>query len=65
MGGMDQMLDELGLELVGHHHSGIDDSRNIAKICHELMKLATDVTVPTKIRERRFWYPEHKLPLFL
>mmetsp|Transcript_43232 Transcript_43232/g.117012 ORF Transcript_43232/g.117012 Transcript_43232/m.117012 type:complete len:153 (-) Transcript_43232:480-938(-) len=30
--GMDGMLSELRIELVGHHHLGIDDSRNIAKI---------------------------------
>jgi len=26
------MLTKLGLELTGRHHSGIDDTRNIAKI---------------------------------
>lgn len=30
--GMTEMLDGLGLPLVGHHHSGLDDSRNIAQI---------------------------------
>ena len=30
--GMDGMLDQLGIELVGHHHLGIDDSRNIARV---------------------------------
>lgn len=29
---MPDMLDSLGLELVGRHHSGIDDARNIARI---------------------------------
>lgn len=28
--GMEQMLKLCGLELIGKHHSGIDDSRNIA-----------------------------------
>lgn len=60
-GGMDKMLDELGLKLTGHHHSGIDDSRNIVKICRELMKRKTDVTEPTKIREQKLWYREHNL----
>ena len=36
--GMDKMLDHLGLQLDGKHHSGIDDSRNIAKILRELAK---------------------------
>jgi len=60
--GMEQMLDTLGLPLDGHHHSGIDDSRNIAKICQELTKRGTDVTEVTQIRETKFWYPDHKLP---
>eukprot|EP00746_Dinoflagellata_sp_MGD_P164890 gnl/MRDRNA2_/MRDRNA2_93829_c0_seq1.p1 gnl/MRDRNA2_/MRDRNA2_93829_c0~~gnl/MRDRNA2_/MRDRNA2_93829_c0_seq1.p1 ORF type:complete len:547 (+),score=89.45 gnl/MRDRNA2_/MRDRNA2_93829_c0_seq1:81-1721(+) len=30
--GMTEMLDGLGLPLVGHHHSGLDDCRNIAQI---------------------------------
>ena len=29
-GGMDTMLENLNLPLVGRHHSGIDDTRNIA-----------------------------------
>jgi len=45
--GMDSMLEHLGLELVGHHHSGIDDCRNIARICHELVKCGVDMTCPT------------------
>ncbi|KAJ3109588.1 hypothetical protein HDU96_007170 [Phlyctochytrium bullatum] len=36
--GMDGMLRELGLPLVGRHHSGIDDSRNIASIVREMMR---------------------------
>ena len=36
--GMTGMLDALGLELVGRHHSGIDDSRNIAAILQELAR---------------------------
>jgi inhibitor of KinA sporulation pathway (predicted exonuclease) len=60
--GMEQMLDLLNLKLDGHHHSGIDDSRNIAKICQELVKRGADVTEPTQIRETKFWYADHKLP---
>ena len=29
---MATMLNDLGLELIGTHHSGIDDARNIARI---------------------------------
>ena len=36
--GMEQMLQELGLELEGRHHSGIDDARNIAKVLTTLLK---------------------------
>lgn len=36
--GMDGMLQKLGLELVGRHHSGIDDARNIARIVIHLLK---------------------------
>lgn len=35
---MAKMLEHLGLHLDGRHHSGIDDSRNIAKILCELAK---------------------------
>ena len=35
--GMKGMLASLNLELDGRHHSGIDDSKNIAKIVKELM----------------------------
>jgi len=60
--GMDGMLLELGIPLVGHHHSGIDDSRNIAKICHMLLvKWHCDITIPNKIREVPFWYSDHRL----
>lgn len=34
--GMAGMMRALELELVGHHHSGIDDSRNIARIAQHL-----------------------------
>jgi len=37
-GGMKPMLDTLGLPLVGHHHSGLDDSRNIAQILISLCR---------------------------
>ncbi len=37
-GGMTGMLDKLGMELEGRHHSGIDDTRNIAKIILHIIK---------------------------
>lgn len=46
-GGMEKMLEGLKIKLVGHHHSGIDDSRNIVKICQELTKRGLDMTTPT------------------
>ena len=36
--GMPGMLAALGLQLVGRHHSGIDDSRNIAAMLRELAR---------------------------
>lgn len=36
-GGMTGMLDKLGLKLDGRHHSGIDDTKNIAKIAIHLI----------------------------
>ena len=36
--GMASMLDILDLELIGHHHSGIDDTRNISRILVELAR---------------------------
>lgn len=36
--GMAGMLKSLGLELTGHHHRGIDDCRNIAKILGALLQ---------------------------
>jgi inhibitor of KinA sporulation pathway (predicted exonuclease) len=35
--GMNGMLIELNIELVGHHHSGIDDCNNIAAIFTRLI----------------------------
>jgi len=35
---MAPLLRELGLPLVGRHHSGIDDARNIAAAFRELLR---------------------------
>lgn len=37
-GGMMEMLQKLDIEHTGRHHSGIDDCKNIAKICCRLIK---------------------------
>lgn len=59
--GMDKMLEFLKIELTGHHHSGIDDCRNIAKICHALTQQGVDVTKPNKMRENKFMHYVHNL----
>jgi len=35
---MTDMLDALKLGLIGRHHSGIDDTRNIARILVKMMQ---------------------------
>lgn len=37
-GGMAGMLWDLGMELEGRHHSGIDDCRNIVRICRRMLE---------------------------
>eukprot|EP00980_Cylindrotheca_fusiformis_P002625 scaffold618_cov130-Cylindrotheca_fusiformis.AAC.29 len=51
--GMTSMLEDLGLDLQGRHHSGIDDSKNIARIC---VRMISDGWVPkaTTCRGTRF-----------
>lgn len=47
----------LSFVLDGHHHSGIDDCRNIAKICRVLMQRNHDITVPTtRWMPNQLWY---------
>ena len=48
--GMPRMLQALGLELEGRHHSGIDDSKNIARILGELAKTQNDIQPTTVVR---------------
>ena len=42
--GMTQMLELCGLELEGRHHSGLDDSKNIARVALNLMKNGFEFT---------------------
>jgi len=44
------MLQHLGLKFEGRPHSGIDDSRNIAKILVELIKDGAEVTINESVR---------------
>jgi ERI1 exoribonuclease 3 len=37
-GSMPELLKKCGLELVGHHHSGLDDSQNIANCVIHMLK---------------------------
>merc|ERR1719247_530438 len=42
-GGMSSMLAKLGLPLIGRHHLGIDDARNIARVVIRLRELGASV----------------------
>lgn len=35
---MTDMLDKLGLELEGRHHSGIDDAKNLTRVVQALLE---------------------------
>jgi ERI1 exoribonuclease 3 len=51
--GMDGMLRTLNLELVGHHHLGIDDCRNIARILQEVVRrFGATIEVTTEKKEK-------------
>jgi inhibitor of KinA sporulation pathway (predicted exonuclease) len=41
--GMASMLNDLGIVLEGRHHSGIDDCRNIARICEQMIHDGFDI----------------------
>lgn len=43
-GGMTDMLETCGLALEGRHHSGLDDSKNIARIALNLMERGYEFT---------------------
>jgi len=45
--GMAGMLEKLNLTLDGRHHSGIDDTKNIAKILRELLKKEANIQPTT------------------
>lgn len=47
--GMAGMLKSLGIPLIGRHHSGIDDTRNIVSIFLELYRRGGDLTLYTSL----------------
>ena len=49
--GMLHMLDHFGMKLKGRHHSGIDDCRNIARVCKQMIKDGWQPMAPTKIAD--------------
>jgi ERI1 exoribonuclease 3 len=54
--GMDQMLKELQLKLIGTHHCGIDDCYNIAQIARELVRKENDISVPNNLRREPYHF---------
>ena len=42
--GMENMLELCGLELEGRHHSGLDDSKNLARVAIKLMNEGYEFT---------------------
>jgi len=46
--GMTFMLDSLDLELEGRHHSGIDDTKNIARICTAMLNDGWTPIIPER-----------------
>ena len=62
---MKTMLRDLQLELDGRHHSGIDDSRNIANILRTLAqrdprRLGQGIVTPKTLNKR---HNDHGLPI--
>lgn len=56
--GMTCMLKQLQLPLVGRHHSGIDDCRNIAAVLMALLRRGVDVDITATVasaKDRKTW----------
>ena len=56
--GMGRMLADLGLKLIGKHHSGIDDCNNIARCCIWLLQHGCYeqlISKPEKIAAKKFY----------
>eukprot|EP00286_Rhodomonas_abbreviata_P027820 CAMPEP_0181302070 /NCGR_PEP_ID=MMETSP1101-20121128/7769_1 /TAXON_ID=46948 /ORGANISM="Rhodomonas abbreviata, Strain Caron Lab Isolate" /LENGTH=236 /DNA_ID=CAMNT_0023407433 /DNA_START=50 /DNA_END=760 /DNA_ORIENTATION=+ len=54
-GGMVKILNNLQLPLIGRHHSGIDDTRNIARILQKVCVVWGDPVVITKYPQPDAW----------
>lgn len=52
--GMARMLEALGLELIGHHHRGIDDTRNIARLARALIERGQALTLTGELSPSRY-----------
>ena len=52
--GMPSMLRDLGLELIGRHHRGIDDCRNIARIAQALAVLGAEFKPTSRFSPSRY-----------
>jgi len=52
--GMPSMLRNLGLELLGHHHRGIDDCRNIARIAQSLGAIGAEFSTNGHLTTSRY-----------
>lgn len=49
---MPAMLESLGLPMVGRHHSGIDDARNIAAMCLALLRRGATFEITERITRK-------------
>ena len=52
--GMPGMMDAIGLRLIGRHHRGIDDCRNIAELYLMLLRQGAAAQVTSELRAHRF-----------
>lgn len=52
--GMAGMMKELGLPLVGHHHRGIDDCRNIAVLCKTLLNGGAQLEITSELPPSKY-----------
>ncbi|MBO6937473.1 MAG: exonuclease domain-containing protein [Deltaproteobacteria bacterium] len=52
--GMARMLEALDLELIGHHHRGIDDTRNIARLTKALIARHQPMVITGELSASRY-----------
>ncbi|EFC46315.1 exonuclease III protein [Naegleria gruberi] len=58
--GMTDMLNHMKLELIGKHHSGIDDCKNIARILCEMLKQGKQIDITAHIDDFKDMYVDKK-----